>query len=130
MDNFRKYFHSKEKRRQTFTSWVFKDDVRCNADALAEAGFVYAGNENEPDCAQCFVCKKSLDGWEPDDDPWGEHLKHQKDCPFAATQKSQLKWTVEQYIKVEKDCLTRIINSLREQELKRNNDEFKKRIQG
>nr|CAH7736808.1 unnamed protein product [Callosobruchus chinensis] len=76
--NFRNYFHSKEKRRQTYTSWVFKDDVRCNADALAEAGFIYAGNEKEPDCAQCFVCKKSLDGWEPEDDPWSEHLKHQK----------------------------------------------------
>nr|CAH7721742.1 unnamed protein product [Callosobruchus chinensis] len=27
--NFRNYFHSKEKRRQTYTSWVFKDDVRA-----------------------------------------------------------------------------------------------------
>ncbi|CAH2013702.1 unnamed protein product [Acanthoscelides obtectus] len=118
VENFRNYFHSKEKRRQTFTSWVFEDDVECNADALAEAGFIYVGTKDEPDSTQCFVCKKTLDGWEAEDNPWSEHLKHQKDCPFAALQKSQSKLTVQEYIEAETECLKKVINSAREQDLK------------
>jgi hypothetical protein len=31
----------------------------------------------------CFLCDKQLDGWEEDDDPLAEHLKHVPDCGWA-----------------------------------------------
>lgn len=31
----------------------------------------------------CFLCKKSLDGWEEGDDALREHLKHAGDCGWA-----------------------------------------------
>jgi hypothetical protein len=37
---------------------------------MAKAGFVHCQDENEPDVVKCFICYKTLDGWEPDDDPW------------------------------------------------------------
>lgn len=31
----------------------------------------------------CFLCKKSLDGWEAHDDPIEEHLRHSPTCGWA-----------------------------------------------
>ncbi len=31
------------------------------------------------------MCHKHLDGWEDDDDPLAEHLKHSPDCGWAIT---------------------------------------------
>lgn len=36
-----------------------------------------------PDNVVCFLCDKHLDGWEEDDDPLVEHLKHVPDCGWA-----------------------------------------------
>jgi len=33
----------------------------------------------------CFLCSKSLDGWEPGDDPVSEHYRHSPDCGWAIT---------------------------------------------
>ena len=41
----------------------------CSPLQMAAAGFVHCPTENEPDLAQCFLCFKELEGWEPDDDP-------------------------------------------------------------
>lgn len=49
---------------------------------LAKAGFFYqpaAGKDN----VECFMCARQLDGWEADDDPLQEHLKHGSDCAWA-----------------------------------------------
>jgi hypothetical protein len=32
---------------------------------------------------ECFLCRKGLDGWEEDDNPVEEHLKHSADCGWA-----------------------------------------------
>jgi hypothetical protein len=29
------------------------------------------------------MCHKNLDGWEPNDEPWNEHVKHQPTCPLV-----------------------------------------------
>lgn len=49
---------------------------------LARAGFFFkpsAGRDN----VECFMCARQLDGWEKDDDPLEEHLKHGSDCAWA-----------------------------------------------
>merc|ERR1719228_2106034 len=43
---------------------------------MAEAGFYACGADNEPDLVRCYFCRKELDGWEPEDDPWKEHVSH------------------------------------------------------
>lgn len=50
---------------------------------MAEAGFYWTGTKRENDTATCFVCGKTLDGWESEDDPWKEHLKHAPQCEFV-----------------------------------------------
>ena len=37
---------------------------------MAEAGFFFAGTEDEKDNVQCPFCLKEMYGWEPTDDPW------------------------------------------------------------
>lgn len=62
---------------------------------MAEAGFYWCGNERENDTAACFLCNKHLDGWEVDDDPWQEHLKHAPQCQFAKNHKPEAEYTVK-----------------------------------
>ncbi|PWY65714.1 hypothetical protein BO70DRAFT_324562 [Aspergillus heteromorphus CBS 117.55] len=50
---------------------------------LAHAGFFYNPYETNPDNTTCFLCNRALDGWEEDDNPITEHLKHTKDCGWA-----------------------------------------------
>ncbi|KAL5045323.1 hypothetical protein BDW71DRAFT_184081, partial [Aspergillus fruticulosus] len=50
---------------------------------LAYAGFFYNPYETNPDNTTCFLCRRALDGWEEDDNPITEHLKHAKDCGWA-----------------------------------------------
>lgn len=52
---------------------------------LSDAGFFFAPSEDSPDNVTCYLCGKSLDGWEPGDDPLAEHLRHSKDCGWAMT---------------------------------------------
>jgi hypothetical protein len=53
------------------------------ADELARAGFYYKPSSSSNDNCICYLCGRSLDGWEPDDDPVQEHLKHASDCGWA-----------------------------------------------
>lgn len=50
---------------------------------LARAGFVFQPRPSNPDNVSCFLCHKDLDGWEDDDEPLAEHLKHAPDCGWA-----------------------------------------------
>lgn len=50
---------------------------------LAKAGFFFYPTQDNPDNVACFLCHKSLDGWEEDDDPLTEHLKHSSSCGWA-----------------------------------------------
>ncbi|KAH1356775.1 hypothetical protein KXX33_007099 [Aspergillus fumigatus] len=50
---------------------------------LAHAGFYYNPYETNPDNTTCYLCQRALDGWEPEDNPITEHLKHSKDCGWA-----------------------------------------------
>ncbi|KAF3397846.1 Protein bir1 [Penicillium rolfsii] len=50
---------------------------------LAHAGFYYKPYETNPDNTTCFQCNRALDGWEEDDNPITEHLKHSPDCAWA-----------------------------------------------
>ncbi|KAI3556976.1 AT hook domain-containing protein [Colletotrichum abscissum] len=50
---------------------------------LAKAGFVWRPFPENPDNVACFLCNKSLDGWEEGDKPLEEHLKHSPECGWA-----------------------------------------------
>lgn len=52
-------------------------------ETLAKAGFFFHPSQANPDNVACFLCHRSLDGWEEDDDPLAEHLKHSPDCGWA-----------------------------------------------
>ncbi|KAL2267267.1 hypothetical protein VTJ83DRAFT_4544 [Remersonia thermophila] len=54
-----------------------------SAMALAKAGFFFEPHPKSPDNVVCFLCKKSLDGWEQHDDPVEEHLRHSPTCGWA-----------------------------------------------
>ncbi|OAD60685.1 Baculoviral IAP repeat-containing protein 5.2-B, partial [Eufriesea mexicana] len=83
-------------RLKTFEDWPFQSsDNSCNPEQMAAAGFFVVDGKEEPDLVECFICSKQLDGWDPDDDPWNEHIKHQPQCPFVRLGKlNEASWTV------------------------------------
>ncbi|KAF9586004.1 hypothetical protein BGW38_010537, partial [Lunasporangiospora selenospora] len=50
---------------------------------LANAGFYWKPAQGSPDNVICFLCSKSLDGWEGIDEPCAEHLSHSLRCGWA-----------------------------------------------
>lgn len=50
---------------------------------LAKAGFYYKPSGESNDNTVCYLCERQLDGWEQDDDPLDEHLKHSPECGWA-----------------------------------------------
>lgn len=52
---------------------------------MAKAGFIFQPIPSNPDNVTCFLCNKALDGWEEDDNPLEEHLKHSPECGWAIT---------------------------------------------
>ncbi|CAD1481257.1 unnamed protein product [Heterotrigona itama] len=85
-------------RLKTFEDWPFQSsDNSCNPEKMAAAGFFAVGSKEEPDLVECFICSKQLDGWNPDDDPWEEHVQHQLNCPFINLGKpDETLWTVSE----------------------------------
>ncbi|KAJ5819529.1 hypothetical protein N7474_005120 [Penicillium riverlandense] len=75
-----------EKRRSSVTkgskhiAWPHKSPSPAD---LAHAGFYYKPYETNPDNTTCFHCHRALDGWEEEDNPIDEHLKHAPDCAWA-----------------------------------------------
>jgi hypothetical protein len=61
-------------------SWPHKNLVPAE---LAQAGLYYEPHESNPDNTNCFLCHVSIDGWEEDDNPLVEHLKHSPRCGWA-----------------------------------------------
>jgi len=82
-------------RLNTYKLWPFNEDCMCTSEKMAAAGFYYCGNEDEPDLVRCYFCRKELDGWEPDDDPWKEHVSHAKgNCAYVNLGKKPSELTV------------------------------------
>ncbi|RMJ25068.1 Chromosome segregation protein BIR1 [Aspergillus sp. HF37] len=50
---------------------------------MAHAGFYYNPYDSNPDNTTCFLCERSLDGWDGDDNPIEEHLRLSGDCGWA-----------------------------------------------
>lgn len=103
------YFWEKD-RLNSFTKWPFDESKACNKAKMAEAGFYFNGNDNEPDIATCFACSKTLDGWEPQDNPWNEHIKHAPQCIFVKFGKPEDKFTVSKKLRVIFDILVNFCN--------------------
>ena len=55
-------------------------------EALAEAGFYWSPTPEDKDQVECFLCGKTLAGWEEDDDPLELHwLKCREVCGWASS---------------------------------------------
>lgn len=50
---------------------------------MAHAGFYYNPYETNPDNTTCFLCERSLDGWDADDNPIEEHLRLSSGCGWT-----------------------------------------------
>ncbi|XP_030370595.1 baculoviral IAP repeat-containing protein 5 [Scaptodrosophila lebanonensis] len=100
MESFRE-FHMLEKHRvQSFEHWPFPAESSCSIAKMAEAGFYWTGTKRENDTATCFVCGKTLDGWESEDEPWKEHSKHAPQCEFVKLGLPESELTVQQFIQI------------------------------
>ncbi|NXM77473.1 BIRC5 protein, partial [Serilophus lunatus] len=96
-------------RITTFRNWPFTEGCDCTPERMAAAGFVHCPGENSPDVAQCFFCLKELEGWEPDDDPLEEHKKHSEGCGFLSFQKELTNLTLQEFIKLDKKRIRKLI---------------------
>ncbi|XP_034027482.1 baculoviral IAP repeat-containing protein 5b isoform X1 [Thalassophryne amazonica] len=99
-------------REQSFAEWPFRQDCKCTPENMAKAGFVHCPSENEPDVACCFFCLIELEGWEPDDDPWSEHIKRSPNCGFLTMNKDFTELTVAEFYTMEKERLKIYIVSI------------------
>ena len=69
---------SEHHRLTTFVDWPQNSPI--NPCELAAAGFYYLGNG---DNVKCYKCGCGLCNWDPNDTPWGEHLKWSPNCPLV-----------------------------------------------
>ncbi|KAL7627764.1 hypothetical protein AAE478_001959 [Parahypoxylon ruwenzoriense] len=60
--------------------WPHKE---LDPDYFARAGFYFKPTPEAPDNTVCFLCFKSLAGWEGDDNPLEEHLRLSPHCGWA-----------------------------------------------
>lgn len=83
---------SKSKRSKASSSrlpsssfkWPHPASFKATPDSLAEAGFYFNPSSDSPDCATCYMCNKSIVGWEHDDDPFAIHYEKCQDrCAWA-----------------------------------------------
>ncbi|CAG8455786.1 2658_t:CDS:2 [Acaulospora morrowiae] len=77
-----------ENRLNSFTSkkkkWPHTDkNYKATPEMLAKAGFYYLPAPRSPDNVICFLCHKSMEGWDPTDDPNIEHITHSPECAWA-----------------------------------------------
>ncbi|XP_017084734.1 baculoviral IAP repeat-containing protein 5 [Drosophila eugracilis] len=100
LELFRKLNLLEQHRVESFKSWPFPDTASCSIAKMAEAGFYWTGNKRENDTATCFVCGKTLDGWEAKDDPWWEHQTHAPQCEFAKLSCAEKDLTVSQFLEI------------------------------
>lgn len=81
---------------------------------MAEAGFYLIATDEESDAAQCFICCKQLDGWEPTDDPWEEHRNHSSSCPFVELGKPEEQLTVIEIVELWKKMSINVLTTFYE----------------
>ncbi|KAI0746858.1 hypothetical protein C8Q80DRAFT_802071 [Daedaleopsis nitida] len=66
------------------SKWPHPKSFKATPNSLAEAGFYFDPDHESPDNVTCFMCNKSLGGWEPDDDPFAIHYeKCRNTCAWA-----------------------------------------------
>lgn len=94
-----KFFHEVD-RYKSFKFWPFNKSAKCNAKALAKAGFSWCGEADGSDTVICFVCGKLLDGWRANDIPWDEHLSHSPNCFYAKLRKKESQLTPSEIAKI------------------------------
>lgn len=104
---------------QTFNSFI-----RMLLFQLAEAGFYFVGDESEPDVVECFLCQKTLDGWEENDDPWSEHLKHSPNCQFAQLLCPEDALTYYQFLDIKAGLLKMIYKTIADSTEKKLKDKW------
>ncbi|KAM3842852.1 baculoviral IAP repeat-containing protein 5.1-A-like [Diretmus argenteus] len=111
VDVLRTRFHSNDRmyiydeRVLSFADWPFREDCECTPEKMAMAGFVHCPSDNEPDVACCFFCLLELEGWEPDDNPWSEHIKRSPNCGFLCMKKDFTELTVTEFNSMERQRL-------------------------
>ncbi|XP_078531418.1 baculoviral IAP repeat-containing protein 1-like [Lissotriton helveticus] len=64
-------------RLESFKTWP--EEAHADAAALSKAGFFYTGMT---DTVQCFSCGLTVSMFEPEDDPWTEHVKYNSSCMY------------------------------------------------
>ncbi|ORX90114.1 inhibitor of apoptosis repeat-containing protein [Basidiobolus meristosporus CBS 931.73] len=64
-------------------AWPHPDTFGVVPLNLAEAGFYFDPQSKEDDSCVCFLCHKSLGGWEEEDNPVTEHISHAPYCAWA-----------------------------------------------
>lgn len=74
-----------ERRRNTYKNWPSNLSFLHPLD-LSECGFFYS---NFGDCVRCFHCGIGLRNWEADDNPWVEHARWSRKCPYLLQRKGQ-----------------------------------------
>ncbi|CEL60372.1 Protein bir1 OS=Schizosaccharomyces pombe (strain 972 / ATCC 24843) GN=bir1 PE=1 SV=1 [Rhizoctonia solani AG-1 IB] len=78
-----------DSRLKSFTkskskAWPHNASYKATPDTLARAGFVFTPDTaRKSDRVTCFVCGKTLGGWEPQDDPFKEHAEHSPACSWG-----------------------------------------------
>ncbi|KAI9138078.1 hypothetical protein BKA69DRAFT_1093749 [Paraphysoderma sedebokerense] len=78
--------HIFENRLDSFKSrfkWPHGSKHIANPESLAKAGFYFDPLSKSSDNVICFLCSKSLEGWDANDDPYQEHLSHSPNCGWA-----------------------------------------------
>ncbi|EDV91550.1 GH13432 [Drosophila grimshawi] len=122
LDEFRGLHLLEKHRIESFKDWPFSAKSACSIGKMAEAGFYWTGTKRENDTATCFVCGKTLDGWESEDDPWKEHLKHAPQCEFVKLGCAEKDMTVDQFLKI----FHAVVNSSIEKSVKQFKAQFAK----
>merc|ERR1719397_1233681 len=103
-------------RLRTFKNWPFTEGCACLPEKMSDAGFYCCGGENEPDLVRCYFCRKELDGWDPCDDPWAEHMSHAKGrCSYINLGKKPTELTVADVLgRLEPDKYLTTLSMMRE----------------
>ncbi|TFK90325.1 hypothetical protein K466DRAFT_517314 [Polyporus arcularius HHB13444] len=87
VDSFSKSKRSKNssvRHASSSSKWPHPSSFKATPDSLAEAGFYFDPDLDNPDNVTCFMCKKGVADWAPEDDPFSIHYdKCAKSCAWA-----------------------------------------------
>jgi len=78
-------FSSLPLRLKSFDKWPIS--LKQSKESMVDAGFYYL---EKGDRVRCFSCTLQLKDWEPEDDPWIEHIKHNSKCLYVVQQKGEM----------------------------------------